>query len=218
MKLIQDLGKKEYGTKGLKESYGIYECPICKKHFETSSRLVKRGQSTKCKECKCTANRLSTTKLYPIFTAIISRTNNKDNKGYCNYGARGISICDEWKNDFISFYNWCIENGYKEGLSIDRIDNDGNYEPSNCRFVNRCTQARNTRILIKTNTSGYTGVSYYKQTQKWKAQIKVNNKKIGLGYYKSIIDAGYAYDKYVIDNNLEHTTNGLIERLENVEK
>ena len=50
MKLIQDLGKQEYGTKGLKESRGIYECPVCKKHFETSTRLVNRGKSTKCRQ------------------------------------------------------------------------------------------------------------------------------------------------------------------------
>lgn len=209
MKLIQDLGKQEYGTKGLKESRGIYECPVCKKHFETSTRLVNRGQSTKCRQCVCTINKLSTNKLYPIYKAIISRTNNKYNKGYCNYGGRGISICDDWKNSFMSFYNWAIENGYKEGLSIDRINNDGNYEPSNCRWTTRATQSRNTRVLIKTNKSGFRGVSYYKETQKWKAQIRVNNKKIALGYFKTALEAGYIYDKYVIDNNLKHTTNGL---------
>ena len=64
---------------------------------------------------------------------------------YNNYGGRGIKICDEWLNDFGKFYDWTINNGYKEGLTIDRINNDGNYEPSNCRWITRAEQNRNQR-------------------------------------------------------------------------
>jgi len=72
-----------------------------------------------------------------------NRCNNPNHPKYAIYGGRGISICDEW-NDFHNFYNFAITNGYASDLEIDRIDVNGNYEPSNCRFVTDLVQARNT--------------------------------------------------------------------------
>ena len=86
------------------------------------------------------------TKLYEVWKTMKQRCYNPNNKSYKNYGGRGISICDEWKNNFMSFYNWSIENNYKEGLSIDRINVNGNYEPSNCRWTTRVVQQNNTRV------------------------------------------------------------------------
>jgi hypothetical protein len=70
---------------------------------------------------------------------------NENNIQYIDYGERGITICEEWKNDFELFYNWSISNGYEEGLSIDRINNDKGYYPDNCRWTNELVQANNTR-------------------------------------------------------------------------
>lgn len=67
---------------------------------------------------------------------------------YKDYGGRGIQICDEWLDDYKAFRSWALENGYRDGLTIDRIDHDGNYEPGNCRWVSRARQMRN----IRTNT------------------------------------------------------------------
>lgn len=78
------------------------------------------------------------------WSAMKQRCYNQKNKQYKDYGGRGISICDIWINDFISFYKWAIKNGWEKGLTIDRIDNDGNYEPNNCRFITREYQNRNT--------------------------------------------------------------------------
>ena len=88
---------------------------------------------------------MSSSKLYKVWGGMKTRCYNKNFIYYCNYGGRGIKVCDEWKNDFSKFYKWAINNGYKEGLTIDRINNDGNYEPNNCRWVTRAEQNRNKR-------------------------------------------------------------------------
>ena len=84
-------------------------------------------------------------RLYRIWQAMKSRCYYPKNKCYHCYGGRGISICDEWKSSFNSFALWALSNGYKDDLSIDRIDVDGNYEPNNCRFATNGEQQKNKR-------------------------------------------------------------------------
>lgn len=83
--------------------------------------------------------------LYNRYYGIKNRCYNKNNKYYFNYGGRGITMCDEWKNDFIKFKNWALENGFEEHLTIDRIDNNKGYFPENCRWVTKQKQDRNKR-------------------------------------------------------------------------
>ena len=217
MKLIQDLGMQfATGKSTRKVRFGLYECPICLSHFKTRTADVKNKKSTKCSKCKQSNSKNKThgdskTRLYNTWGGMIARVENKnDMKNYKDYGKRGITICTEWRSSFIEFKKWALENGYQNNLKIDRIDNNGNYEPSNCRWVEQNIQSRNTRRLRSTNTSGYRGVSWHKRQKKFHSRILVNYKMIVLGYYNTAIEAGFAYDKYVIDNNLEHTTNGLI--------
>ena len=82
-------------------------------------------------------------KLYHTWIAIKYRCYNPNSKDYKHYGARGITICDEWKNDFMVFREWCLNNGFANNLTIDRINVNGNYEPSNCRWTTIAEQNRN---------------------------------------------------------------------------
>ena len=209
--LIEDLGMRfpTEGSKG-KSRFGIYKCGFCGTNFKANTYDINRGD---IKSCGCYNKRrtrethkthgLRSTKLYNIWVHIKSRILNSKNKDYINYGGRGITICDEWL-DIHNFYNWAMSNGYEEnkGLSIDRIDNDRNYEPSNCRWVTPTIQSRNKR-MPKNNTSGYKGVYFRKDKDKYAAQICVNKNYIHLGYFKTAIEAGVVYNNYIIENNLE---------------
>ena len=210
--LIEDLGML-YATEKSKErrKFGIYKCSFCGTRFKANTNDIKNGST---KSCGCYHKRrvkesnkthgLRYTRLYDIWADIKKRTLNPKNKAYNDYGGRGIKVCEEWKNDFMSFYDWAMLNGYEEnkGLSIDRIDNDGNYEPNNCRWVSSNIQNRNKRIF-KNNTSGFKGVSFRKKNKAFDARICVNKNGIFLGSFLTAVEAAKAYNNYIIENNLE---------------
>lgn len=122
----------------------------------TSSYSLNSGHT---KSCGClqiesaTKHGMYKTQLYSLWFHIKERCTSENCNNFHRYGGRGIKMCDEWINDPLEFIKWCKNNGYKKGLQIDRIDNDGNYEPSNCRFVKAKINARNrsNNHIIKYN-------------------------------------------------------------------
>ncbi len=143
---------------------------------------------------------LTNHKLYGVWVEMIRRCYNVKRKDYINYGARGIIVCEEWK-DVENFMNWCLKNGWSDSLTIDRIDVNGNYEPNNVRFVNRHIQCVNQRLSIR-NKSGYKGVSWSKLSRKWKSYIQVNRIQYELGSFKSKREALEARNRFIIENGL----------------
>jgi hypothetical protein len=89
------------------------------------------------------------TKLYGVWLSMKSRCSNLRDKVYKYYGGRGVKVCGAWRNDFIPFRAFALAHGYKKGLSIDRIDNDGNYEPSNVQFITRSENVAKANKLRK---------------------------------------------------------------------
>jgi hypothetical protein len=213
--LIEDLGILPTPSGKEKRRYGLYKCS-CGSEFKAQSRYVINGNT---KSCGCvglgkllkrnTTHGMVSHKIYHKWCDMIRRCTVSTSTYYYNYGGRGISVCERWINSFENFRDDMLPT-WGEGLTIDRINNDGNYEPSNCRWTTRNVQARNTRKIIRTNTSDFRGVSFHKATNKWHCSICISNKSKYLGLFSTPLEAAKAYDKYVIENNLEHTLNGVI--------
>jgi len=200
-----------------KTKQGIRRCKFrcyCGKTFETNMVNIKHR---KTKSCGClntkrrteslTTHGLSYRILFDVWRAIIDRCTIDKSLAFDYYGGRGISICDEWLNSYELFEKWSLENGYKKGLEIDRINNDGNYEPSNCRYVSRSVNTSNTRKIRSNNTSGYRGVGFRKDTKRFYAKITVEKKVNNLGCFDNPKEAAEAYDNFIKINNLPHTRN-----------
>ena len=143
----------------------------CGKEVDVYGKALRNGTT---KSCGCyTKDRLkkhglSHTKLHGVWWGMMQRCYYEKHVDYKWYAEKGIGVCDEWRNDFKAFYDWAMENGYKEGLSIDRIDNDKGYSPQNCRFATPQEQANNrtTNIVIEYNGKSQT-------LKQWAAELDI---------------------------------------------
>ena len=105
---------------------------------------------------RASTHHMTDTHIYGVWCSMKTRCYTKSATGYPFYGARGITVCDEWRNSFETFYEWAIENGYKEGLTIERKDYDGNYCPENCCWITSVAQANNRKSNRRYSLNGET--------------------------------------------------------------
>lgn len=165
---LDDLTGKKFGkltvlkrSEKRSKSGTLWDCVCsCGKEVTVFSSNLKRGTSTSCgcnKKINPNSKKhgMSDSRIYRIWSLMKSRCNNKNSRAYPRYGGRGIKVCDEW-NEPSNFFNWAMENGYREDLTIDRIDNNGDYCPENCRWVSMKEQENNTSRNIFFSMDGET--------------------------------------------------------------
>lgn len=154
---------------GKTKSCGCYH----KEHYATPPKMEgKKNPSYK--------HGKSGSKLFWIWAGIVQRCTNENNKGFRLYGARGITVCEEWRNSFETFYEWAIANGYSEGLSIDRKDNNKGYSPENCRWATAKDQSNNRRCNILITRNGETHT-----LSEWTNMLNLPYKTVLQRYYKN---------------------------------
>jgi hypothetical protein len=150
------------------------ECGI-KKWYDAGSVLTGHTKSCGCLKIEIATKRMTTHgnsshPLRGVMASMYSRCYCEKHGSYPNYGGRGIGICQEWLDNFLLFFEWAIRNGWERGLQIDRIDNDKDYGPENCRIVTRHQQNRNKRNNINITFNGET-----KCLKDWADQIGINS-------------------------------------------
>lgn len=143
--------------------------------------------------------------LYAVFKMMKSRCYNITSSRYSDYGGRGIKICDDWLSSVGTFIKWAIQHGWRSGLQIDRIENDGDYRPTNCRFVTAQVNNQNKRIY-KSNKTGYSGVFYNRENRKFISSLSYLKKRYHIGSFDTAFDACIARNKFITDNNFNIKT------------
>jgi hypothetical protein len=133
----------------------------------------------------------SYSKVYRAWQQMIQRCTNSNTKQFGDYGGRGITVCEEWRNSFTAFHSWALANGYKEGLEIDRERVNEGYCPENCRWVTHQQNMMNQRARSGC-LSPLRGVT--KEGRRWSAKIQANGKAHWLGAFDTQEEAGRAYD------------------------
>ncbi len=208
--------RKTYTPSGRPIYKALYECPICHEQIEYSKANLKhKPDSHPCLNCNNKKGNykhgLRTNPNYTRWKGINSRCYYKSSTSYSNYGARGIKVCDEWRHDAKAFIDYIesLPNANIEGLSIDRINNNGNYEPGNIKWSTRSEQINNSRVG-RPGIISYIGVGFDKKRKDDKhftSSIRVNKKPIYLGHYNTAKEAAIVRNDYIDNNNLIHRRN-----------
>ena len=163
--VLKQLKRKSYGKltpigEPFRENRRTYIMASCSCGSAPKKYRIEGIESGHSRSCGCfhkeflskmqTTHGIARHPVYKVYKALMDRCYNPKNKSYKRYGGRGISVCDEWRNDIKSFYDWSLVNGWANGLTIERENNEGNYEPSNCKDIPHSMQSRN-RSITKLN-------------------------------------------------------------------
>ena len=187
-------------------TYGLFECQYCGKEWGCVVQSIKTGNTISCGCQRKGINKthgLRSNKFYQTWYGMLQRCTDPKNKGYKDYGARGITVCEEWLN-VSNFVAWCdLTYPNIEDATLDRINNDKGYSPENCTWSDKTTQAINKRRM-KNNKSGYVGVIWDKRTNKWRSSIIIDKKYKHIKMCETKEEAVQLRDQYIIDNNLPH--------------
>ena len=181
-----------------KQYYWLCQCNCGSKPKEINQNCLLNGETISCGCYHSEHNHeygfkhgMSNTRIYTIWSGMIQRCCNPNAKNYPRYGGRGITICEEWK-EFKNFYDWSKISGYTDNLTIERLDNNGNYCPENCTWITKQNQMRNTRRnhYIKYNDEELTLTEWARKfdmnVETLRYQVNHNNFKSFVSYYNKI--------------------------------
>lgn len=197
MRKIKDLTGKRFGSLVVlrrEGKIGKHIAWICKCDCGSITKPItgnnlKNGHVRSC-GCLYKKHEMTGTRIYSIWNSMKSRCNNENTEHYAEYGGRGISVCSEWNDNFKSFYDWSMSHGYSDDLTIDRINVNGNYEPSNCRWATQKEQQNNRRNSIVISYNGKE-----RTLSEW-------SEELGIDYHKLLmrIKRGWSAEKAFSEN------------------
>lgn len=191
---VKERAEDYLSSSGRRRSRWLCNCECGNTAIVLSENLIS-GRSTSCGCYKADINRKkfgthleSHGKLYGVWCGMKSRCYNPNSTYFKRYGGRGIEMHDDWKDNYQSFRSWALENGYKEGLSIDRINNDEGYYPSNCQWVDSVAQANNRSTNRLFTMNGETH-----NLTEWAKLSGINYKTL----YNRIFTAGWDFERAI---------------------
>lgn len=170
----------------------LVRCECGKEFIIPKTHLLGTPQRRPTRSCGCRQKArggavVKNKRLYGVWDQMNRRCYNKSSDNYGRYGGKGVTVCDEWRTDFVAFVDWANANGHSKELTLDRIDPSKPYSPDNCRWVDYYVQSQN-RGMISRNRSGVNGVAYY-EAHGYRANIRRGGIRKHLGTFKTLEEA-----------------------------